>query len=134
MVFPGSLRHQVSVVGGGGVGHGSGAAAAEVAEVVGQHFQLVSRELAIIPENLTMIIINTKPQTNTVISYLVVTGPAGALDTLVRHQVEIPLGRMVDALVHHSPGQSVPVLVFVVISGEKPSNKLLFCFRFFTLE
>ena len=56
---------------------------------------------------------------------LVVTRPAGPLDPLVRHQVEIPLGRMVDTLVHHSPGQSVPVLVFVVISGEKPSNKLM---------
>ena len=60
VVFSGSLRHQVSVVGGGGVGHGSGAAAVEVAEVVGQHLQLVSRELAVIPENLTMIIMNTK--------------------------------------------------------------------------
>ena len=53
---------------------------------------------------------------------LVVAGPRGALDALMRHQVEIPLGGMVDALVHHSPGQSVPILVFVVVSREKPSN------------
>ena len=53
MVLPGPLRHQVGVVGGGGVGHGPGAAAVEVAEVVGQHLQLVSGELAVVPQNLT---------------------------------------------------------------------------------
>ena len=62
-MLPGPLGHQVGVVGRGGVGHGPGAAAVEVAEVVGQHLQLVSGELAVIPENLTMIIIiNTKPR------------------------------------------------------------------------
>ena len=66
MVFPGSLGHQVSVVGGGGVGDSPGTPAVEVTEVVGQHLQLVSRELAVIPENLTMININTNNQTNTV--------------------------------------------------------------------
>ena len=50
----------MGVVGGGGVGDGPGAAAVEVAEVVGQHLQLVSRELAVIPEDLTMININTE--------------------------------------------------------------------------
>ena len=50
------------------------------------------------------------------------TRSGGALNPLVRHQVEIPLSGMVDALVHHGPGQSVPVLVFVVVSGEKPSR------------
>ena len=53
MVLPGPLRHQVGVVGGGGVGHGPGAAAVEVAEVVGQHLQLVSGELTVVPQNLT---------------------------------------------------------------------------------
>ena len=73
-------------------------------EVVGQGLQLVSGQVAVVPEDL------------------VVTRPGGALDTLVRHQVEISLGGMVDALVHHSPGQSVPVLVFVVVGREKPSQ------------
>ena len=75
-----------------------------MAEIVGEGLQLVSGEVAVVPQ------------------HLVVTGPGGALDPLVRDQVEITLGGMVDPLVHHSPGQSVPVLVFVVVSGEKPSR------------
>ena len=60
VMLPGSLGHQVGVVSRGGVGHGPGAAAVEVAEVVGQHLQLVSRELAVIPEDLTTDNINTE--------------------------------------------------------------------------
>ena len=49
-------------------------------------------------------------------------GPGGSLDPLVRDEVEISLCRMVDPLVYHCPGQSVPVLVFVVVGREKPSQ------------
>ena len=82
MVFPGSLGHQVSVVGGGGVGHCSGASGVEVTQVVGEDLQLVSGELTFVPQ------------------HLVVTGSAGALDPLVTQQVEVSLGGMVDALVN----------------------------------
>ena len=58
VVLPGPLGHQVGVVGGGGVGHGPGAAAVEVTEVVGQHLQLVSSELAVVPQNLTTTTVN----------------------------------------------------------------------------
>ena len=75
-----------------------------MAEVVGELLHRVRRHPAVVPQ------------------HLVVAGPGGALDPLVRDQVEITLGGMVDPLVHHSPGQSVPVLVFVVVSGEKPSR------------
>ena len=64
MVFPGSLGHQVSVVGGGGVGHGPGAAAVEVAEVVGQHLQLVSGELTVVPQNLMIMMVNINIKTD----------------------------------------------------------------------
>ena len=61
-MLPGPLGHQVGVVGGGGVGHGPGTPAVEVTEVVGQHLQLVSGELAVVPQNLptttTMVNIN----------------------------------------------------------------------------
>ena len=69
-----------------------------------------------------MIIINTNSQTNTVISYLVVTGPAGALDPLVAEQVEVALSGMVDPLVYHSPRQSVPVTILVVVCWEEPAG------------
>ena len=43
------------------------------------------------------------------------------LDPLVTQEVKIPLGRMIDALVHHSASQGIPVLeIFVVVSWEKP--------------
>ena len=42
-------------------------------EVVGESLQLVSREVAVVPEDV------------------VVTRSAGPLDTLVRHQVEVTL-------------------------------------------
>ena len=46
---------------------------------------------------------------------------AGALDALVTQEVEVALGGLVDALVHHGPGKGVTVPVLVVI-GEKPRN------------
>ena len=76
-----------------------------MAQTVGQGLQLVGGQVAVVPEDL------------------VVAGPGGALDALVRDQVEVPLGGMVDALVHHGAGQSVPVLVFVVVSREEPSTE-----------
>ena len=51
---------------------------------------------------------------------LVVAGPACPLDPLVAEEVEVSLGRVVDALVHHGPRQSVPIPIFVIISREKP--------------
>ena len=105
-MLPRPVRHQVSVVGGGGVGHCSGASGVEVTQVVGEDLQLVSGELTVVPQ------------------HLVVTGSAGALDPLVTQQIEVSLGGMVDPMVNHSPSQSVAVLVLVVISWEKP-RKLL---------
>ena len=64
-MLPGPLGHQVGVVGGGGVGHGPGTPAVEVTEVVGQHLQLVSREPAVVPENLnTSVLVNVNTQSN----------------------------------------------------------------------
>ena len=41
-------------------------------------------------------------------------------------EVVVPLGGMVDALVHHRPRQRVAVLgVLVAVSGEKPDNGLI---------
>ena len=86
VVLPGSLRHQVGVVGGGGVRDcpgqetsawnmsskefnqelaSPGAPRVEVTEVVGQDLQLVSREVTVVPQDV------------------VVAGAGGALDTLV---------------------------------------------------
>ena len=76
-----------------------------MAQVVGEGLQIIRVEVAVVPEDV------------------VVAGPGGALDALVRDQVEVTLGGMVDALVHHGPGQSVPILVFVVVSREEPSTK-----------
>ena len=104
-MLPRPVRHQVSVVGGGGVGHCSGASGVEVTQVVGEDLQLVSGELAVVPQ------------------HLVVTGSAGALDPLVTQQVEVSLGGMVDALVHHGAGQGVTVPVLVVVRGEESANK-----------
>ena len=124
MVLPGSVRHQVGVVGGGGVGDSSGAPedqalvnavkmnknhenspAVQMTQVVGEHLQLISSEGAVVPQDL------------------VVAGSAGALDTLVTEQVEVSLRGVVDALVHHSPGQSIAVLVFVIVCWEEPEKK-----------
>jgi hypothetical protein len=57
----------------GGVGHGLGAAAVQVAEVEGENLQLVGCEVAVVPQNL------------------VVAGPTGPLDPLVAEQVEVAL-------------------------------------------
>ena len=73
-----------------------------MAEVVGQGLQLVGGQVAVVPEDL------------------VVAGPGGALDALVRDQVEVTLGGMVDALVHHSASKDVPVLVLVLVVGKEP--------------
>ena len=73
-----------------------------MAEVVGQGLQLVGGQVAVVPEDL------------------VVAGPGGALDGLVRDQVEVTLGGMVDPLVHHGAGQDVPVLVLVLVVWEEP--------------
>ena len=75
-MFPGPLGHEVGVVGGGWVGDSPGTPAVEVTEVVGQHLQLVSRELTVVPEDL------------------VVAGPAGPLDPLVTQEVEVSLQRV----------------------------------------
>ena len=104
-MLPRSVCHQVSVVGGGGVGHCSGASRVEVTQEVGENLQLVSGELTVVPQ------------------HLVVTGSAGALDPLVTQQVEVSLGGMVDALVHHGPSQGVTVPVLVVVRGEESANK-----------
>ena len=66
---------------------------------------------------------------------MVVTGTTGALkcqviksiifsvfhlNALVTQEIKVPLSGMVDALVHNSASQGVPVLVvFVVVSREK---------------
>ena len=66
------------------------------------YLQLVCREAAVVPK------------------HLVVAGSACPLDPFVAEEVEVALGGVVDALVHHGPRQSVPVPILVVISGEKP--------------
>ena len=88
-------------------------------EVVGESLQLVSREVAVVPEDV------------------VVARPARPLDPLVRHQIEVALHMfskymtdispchlcwVIDPLVHHSPGQGVPVLVLVAVGGEEPER------------
>ena len=51
---------------------------------------------------------------------------AADLDPLVAEQVVVPLGGVVDALVHHRPRQRVAVLgVLVAVSREKPDNGLI---------
>ena len=54
---------------------------------------------------------------------VVVAGPGGALDPLVGHQVEVALGGVVDALVDHRAGESVTVLVFVVVGWKESGRK-----------
>ena len=78
--------------------------AVQMTQVVGEHLQLISSEGAVVPQDL------------------VVAGSAGALDTLVTEQVEVSLRGVVDALVHHSPGQSIAVPVFVVVGWEEPEE------------
>ena len=64
-VVPGADGDQVSVVGGGGDGHGAGASGVCVAQLVGQVLQLVRAQVVIVPEAS------------------VVGGSGGSLDTLV---------------------------------------------------
>ena len=64
VMLPGPLGHQVGVVGGGGVGDGPGAPTVEVAEVVRQHLQLVSGELAVVPQNLIIMMVNINIKTD----------------------------------------------------------------------
>ena len=99
VVLPRPVRHEVGVVGGGGVGHSPGAATVEVAEVVGEDLQLIGREVAVVPE------------------YLVVARSTRPLDPLVAEQVEVTLGGVVYPLVHHGASQGVAVLVLVVVSN-----------------
>ena len=63
-MIPGPLGHQVGVVGGGGVGDGPSAPTVEVAEVVRQHLQLVSGELAVVPQNLIIMMVNINIKTD----------------------------------------------------------------------
>ena len=43
------------------------------------------------------------------------------LDPLVTQEVKVPLGWVVDTLIHHSASQGIPILeMFVVVSREKP--------------
>ena len=63
-MLPGPLGHQVGVVGGGGVGDGPSAPTVEVAEVVRQHLQLVSGELAVVPQNLMIMMVNINIKTD----------------------------------------------------------------------
>ena len=68
------------------------------------YLQLICGEAAVVPE------------------HLIVAGPARPLDPLVAEEVEVSLGGVVDALVHHGPRQSVPVPILVIISREKPGE------------
>ena len=120
MVLPGSVRHQVGVVGGGGVGDSSGAPedqelvnavkmsknhenspAVQMTQVVGEHLQLISSEGAVVPQDL------------------VVAGSAGALDTLVTEQVEVSFRGMVDSLVNNGSSQCIAILVLVGVCREE---------------
>ena len=71
-----------------------------MAEEVGQGFKLVGREIVVVP--------------------LVVAVPAGPLDTLVTHQVEVTLCGVVDPLVHHGASQGIAAPVLVCVGWEKP--------------
>ena len=53
---------------------------------------------------------------------MVVSGSGGALDALVRAQVEVKLGGMGDAHIHGGPGGDVPALaaLLLLVSAEEP--------------
>ena len=53
---------------------------------------------------------------------MVVSGSGGALDTLVRAQVEVKLGGVGDAHVHGGPGRDVAALaaLLLLVGAEKP--------------
>ena len=46
--------HEVSVVGGGGDGHGAGAANVRVAQLVRQQLELIGREAVIVPKHVVV--------------------------------------------------------------------------------
>ena len=50
-------------------------------------------------------------------------GSAGALDPFVAEEVEVPLCRMVDSLVHNSAGQCIAVFVLVIVHRKEPDNQ-----------
>ena len=98
-VVPGPDSHQVGVVGGGGDGDAPGAPGVCVAQLVSQLLELVSAEAVIIPETA------------------IVARSRGALNALVRAEVEVILGGVSDVGVHRGPGRDVtrpPRLVPVV--------------------
>ena len=68
-----------------------------MAEVIGQHLQVVGSEVVVVPQ------------------HLVVARPAGALDTLVTKQVEVTLGWVIDTLIHYSTRQSIAVPVLITV-------------------
>ena len=76
-----------------------------MAEVVGQHLQVVSGKVIIIPQDL------------------IVARSACALDPLVAHKVKVSFCGVVDALVHHGASEGVAVPVLVGISWEEPTSK-----------
>ena len=82
-----------------------GAPAIQVAEVVSQHFQIISGKVIVVPQDL------------------IVARSACALDPLVTHKVEVSFCGVVDALVHHGACEGVAVPVLVGISWEEPTSK-----------
>ena len=73
-------------------------------EIVSKGLEIICMEVGVIPKDV------------------VVTGPGGALDPLVGHQVEVALCGMVDALVNDSAGKSIAVLVLIVVSREESAS------------
>ena len=85
-----------------------GAPAVQVAEIIGQHLQVVSSEIVVVPQ------------------HLVVARPAGALDTLVTKQVEVTLGGVIDSLIHYSTRKGIAVSILVTVGWEEPEDIILF--------
>ena len=68
-----------------------------MAEIIGEHLEVISGKIVVIPEDL------------------IVTRSAGSLNTLVAHKIEISFCWVVDTLVNHSTRECVPVPVLVGI-------------------
>jgi len=102
-VIPGSERHQMGVVGRSGNGNRSGTADIGVAELVGELLKLISVKRIVVPEDV------------------VVAGPGGALDALVRTEVEVKLCWMSDGHVHSGSSRDVARLprLFPLVSAEQ---------------
>ena len=96
-VVAGPEGHEVGVVGGGGDGDGPCAAHVGVAQLVGQLLQLVRAQAVVVPEAA------------------VVARAGGALDALVRAQVEVELGGVRDAHVHGGAGRDVAALAALLL-------------------